>query len=97
VFRNLQFSLSKCCVSSYARRSFYPITTIVCSVRPSSAAGSLRKQTVLPENICRGNCTKTRPKNCSAVWSECELLSIHQSSGNKGYTLQRVCPVFQKL
>lgn len=96
-FQNFQFSLSKCCVSWYARRGFYPVTTIVCSVHSSPVAGSLRKQTFLPENICRGNCTKTGPKNGSVVCSECELLSIHQSSGEKGYTLQRFCPVFQKL
>jgi hypothetical protein len=97
VFQNFHFSLSKCCASLYVRRGFYTLTTIVSSVRSSSVASSLRKQTVLPENICRGNCTKTGPKNCSVVFSECELLSIHQSSGEKGYTLQLFCPVFQKL
>jgi hypothetical protein len=75
VFQNFQFSVSKCCLSWYVRRSFCPVTTIVCSVHSSSFAGSLRKQTVLPENICRGNYTKTGPKSSSVVCSECELLS----------------------
>lgn len=87
VFQNFQICLSKRCVSLSVRRRFHPVTTIVRSVRSSSVAGNLRKQTVLPENICRGSCTKTGPKNCCVVRSECELLSIHQSSGEKGYTL----------
>ena len=79
---NFQCSVSKCFVSWYVWRSFCPVTAIVCSVVSSSVAGSLRKQTVLPENTCRGNCTKTLLFVCS----ECELLSIHQSSGEKGDT-----------
>lgn len=59
VFLNFQCSVSKCFVSWYVWRSFCPVTAIVCSVVSSSVAGSLRKQTVLPENTCRGNCTKT--------------------------------------
>ena len=82
VFLNFQCSVSKCFVSWYVWRSFCPVTAIVCSVVSSSVAGSLRKQTVLPENTCRGNCTKTLLFVCS----ECELLSIHQSSGEKGDT-----------
>jgi hypothetical protein len=69
VFQNFQFSLSKCCVSLYVRRSFYPATTILCSVRSSSVACSLRKQTVLPENICRGNYKNRSQKLfCCVQW-----------------------------
>lgn len=58
VFLNLQCSVSKCFVSWYVWRSLCPVTAIVCSVVSSSVAGSLSKQAVLPENTCRGNCTK---------------------------------------
>jgi len=59
VFQNFQCFLSKCFVSWYVRRRFYPVTTIVCWVHSSPVVGSLRKQTVLPENICPRICTKT--------------------------------------
>lgn len=31
MFQNFQFAVSKCCVSLFVRRSFYPVTTIVCA------------------------------------------------------------------